>query len=155
MEPMLALAAVRSVASIVASLAQSVAPAPSRAPVRASAPRPTGPFARAASRAASFESVLSSEIGRQGAGAGALGFSPAAVQRMEAMGIRLSQAQYERLMAGVRDAAAKGSQNALVMMDGMAFTVDVREGLVTDVSNRNRIDNRVYTKIDTVVETKI
>ncbi len=155
MEPILALAAVRSVASIVASLAQSVAPAPSRAPVRASAPRPTGPFAKAAGRVDSFESVLSSEMGRQGAAAGGLGFSPAAVQRMEAMGIRLSQAQYERLMAGVRDAAAKGSQNALVMMDGMAFTVDVRQGLVTDVSNRNRIDNRVYTKIDTVVETKI
>ncbi|MFC1491134.1 hypothetical protein ACFLQ0_00900 [Nitrospinota bacterium] len=152
MEPLLALAAVRSMASIVANL---TAPAAPRAPVNTRAPRPAGPFAKAAGAEPRFENFLRSELDKSRPAAGPLAFSPEATQRMQAMGVRLSQAQYDRLMEGVREAAAKGGHRSLIMMDGLAFTVDVREGKVIDVANRNRIDTRVYTQIDSIVETKI
>lgn len=107
------------------------------------------------SQAPRFDSLLKSELGKNSAGNFLLSFSDEAAAKMEMMRVRLSPAQFEKLMEGVREAAAKGSEKSLVMMDGLAFTVDVRNGKILDVSDRSRIDTKAYTQIDSVVETRI
>ncbi len=150
MEPILALAAIKTVGGIISDL---MAPAPPRTPYIAQAPAPKGPFAKA--QGSRFDSLLKTELGKDSVGTLPLSFSPEATAKMEMMGIRLSKAQYEKLMEGVREAAAKGGQKSLIMMDGLAFVVDVGEGKILDVSDRSRLDTRVYTQIDSVVETRI
>lgn len=168
MQPILALTVARSVAGILSSLTNSAKP---QRPTHIQAPVARGPFAKAQKSAGGFDQQLRSELGRRnpiGApllsvpGAqpnapvrGAENFTAEAVKKMESMGVRLTQAQYDRLMEGVREAASRGGRKSLVMMDGLAFTVDTRAGKVLDVSERNRLDINVHTQIDSVVETRI
>lgn len=168
MGPFLALAVARSVAGIVSSLA--TAPKP-QAAARTLAPAARGAFVEAQKGGAGFDQFLREELGRRnpiGAsllsapGAqpnapvrGAENFTAEAARKMESMGIRLTQKQYDRLMEGIKEAAARGGRKSLIMMDGLAFTVDTRAGKVLDVSERSGVDIKVHTQIDSVVETKI
>ena len=150
MEPILALAAIKTVGGILSNL---MAPAPPRTPYIAKAPVAKGAFVK--SKGAQFNQLLNSKLGQNPAEALPFKFTPEAAAKLEMMGVRLTQTQYEKLMEGVKEAAAKGSRQSLVMMDGLAFVVDVGEGKILDVSDRNRLDTKVYTKIDSVVETRI
>lgn len=152
MEPILALAAIKSVAGIISNLTTPTTP---RVPHYTQAPIAKGPFAESLGQKGGFENVLSAALGKEAPQSGPLRFSPEAAKKLEMMNVRLNQTQYEKLMEGVREAAAKGSEKSLVMMDGMAFVVDVKRGEVLDVSDRNRIETKTYTRIDSVVETKI
>lgn len=150
MDPILALAAMKTVGGIVSNL---MAPAQPRTPYIAKAPVAKGAFVKG--QGPRFDSMLKSELGQSPAGAFPLKFTPEASAKMQMMGVRLNEGQYEKLMEGVREAAAKGSQQSLVMMDGLAFVVDVGEGKILDVSDRSRLDTKAYTQIDSVVETRI
>ena len=152
MEPILALTLARGVAGIVSSL---VAPRPTAAPVRVQAPTPRGAFVKASAGGDGFASVLRDELGKQSQSPMALSFTKDASQKLEQLGVSLTQDQYDRLMEGVKEAASKGGKNSLVMMDGMAFTVDVTKGKITDVARRGQASGAPNTNIDTVVETKI
>ncbi len=150
MEPILALAAIKTVGGILSNL---MAPAPPRTPYIAKAPAAKGAFVKA--KGSQFNQLLKSKVGQDSAEALPFKFTPEATAKLEMMGVRLTQTQYEKLMEGVKEASAKGSQQSLVMMDGLAFVVDVGQGKILDVSDRSRLDTKVYTQIDSVVETRI
>lgn len=78
-----------------------------------------------------------------------LTFSKHANLRLQSRNIDLSKAQIERLNDGVRIAKEKGINDSLVMMDDMAFIVNVPNNTV--VTALGDSDNKVITNIDGAV----
>lgn len=85
----------------------------------------------------------------------AVHFSKHALQRLEKRQIELAPEQNRRLESAVHAAASKGARQSLVMMDGIAFVVNVQDRTVVtalDVSGEARGDaNPVFTNIDSAV----
>jgi len=54
----------------------------------------------------------------------------------------------------VDEASLKGGQRALVLMDGMAYVVDMRDRTVVNLENRNRLAGLGDLRVDAVVEAK-
>lgn len=82
-------------------------------------------------------------------------FSKHALQRLEKRQIELAPEQNRRLESAIHAAAGKGARQSLVMMDGIAFVVNVQERTVVtalDVSGDARGDSTpVFTNIDSAV----
>lgn len=71
--------------------------------------------------------------------------------RLESRGIELGDAEWARVMGGVDRAAAKGAKESLVLMDGTALVVSVRNRtLITAVDAASSKEN-VFTNIDSAV----
>ncbi|MBI2131479.1 MAG: hypothetical protein HYT99_01445 [Candidatus Tectomicrobia bacterium] len=70
------------------------------------------------------------------------------------MGARLDEVQLGRLARAADEAALQGGQRALVLMDGMAYVVDLRDRTVVNVENRNRLASLGDLRVDAVVEAK-
>lgn len=80
-----------------------------------------------------------------------LSFSKHALQRLERRNIELDPASLARLHAGVERAAAKGSRDAVVFVDGVAFVVSVRNRTVVTAVDREHMREHVFTNIDSAV----
>ena len=66
--------------------------------------------------------------------------------------IELSPEQSERLSNGVKQADAKGINDSLVLVDSLAFIVNVpTQTVVTAMDEKNTTDNNVFTNIDGAV----
>jgi flagellar operon protein len=78
-------------------------------------------------------------------------FSGHALQRLERRGITVDPATAARLGAGVDRAAAKGSRDALVLVDGTAFVVSVANRTVITAVDPGSMKERVFTNIDSAV----
>jgi flagellar operon protein len=78
-------------------------------------------------------------------------FSGHAVERLAKRGISVDKATETRLQAGVDAAAAKGSRDALVMVDGTAFVVSVANRTVITAVDPGSMKERVFTNIDSAV----
>lgn len=88
--------------------------------------------------APSFEAFLKEE----------LTFSLHARRRLEERAISLSEAMREKLEEGLRTLEAKGGKTSLIVVDGVAFVVNVPERtVITCVDN----ENRVFTHIDSAL----
>jgi flagellar operon protein len=97
--------------------------------------------------AAAFDNVLRKQLD-QGQ---PMRFSGHALARLERRGISMDKATMARLTDGVDRAAAKGSRDALVLLDNTAFVVSVRNRtVITAVATQNMKD-RVFTNIDSAV----
>jgi flagellar operon protein len=94
-----------------------------------------------------FDQVLRTELER----ADGVKFSGHALQRLERRGIAVDQAMTDRLNAGVDAAAAKGSRDALVLVDGTAFVVSVANRTVITAVDPGSMKERVFTNIDSAV----
>jgi flagellar operon protein len=94
-----------------------------------------------------FDQVLRTELER----AGGVRFSGHALQRLQRRGIEVDQAMTDRLNAGVDRAAAKGSRDALVLVDGTAFVVSVANRTVITAVDPGSMKERVFTNIDSAV----
>lgn len=71
--------------------------------------------------------------------------------RLDSRGITLGDAEWSRVMAGVDRAAAKGAKESLVLMDGTALVVSVKNRtLITAVDAASSKEN-VFTNIDSAV----
>lgn len=71
--------------------------------------------------------------------------------RLDSRGITLGDAEWSRVMQGVDRAAAKGAKESLVLMDGTALVVSVRNRtLITAVDAASSKEN-VFTNIDSAV----
>lgn len=79
----------------------------------------------------------------------ALKFSKHANERMMQRNLELSQKQMERLENGVQKAGEKGIKESLVMVDDLAFIVNVDNSTVITAVDEN--DSRVFTNIDGAV----
>lgn len=91
----------------------------------------------------SFQEVLNSVKSNE------LVFSKHANERLLSRNIDLSDSQLERLQSGTRRAEEKGIKESLVMVDNLAFIVNVRNNTVITAVNEK--DDKVFTNIDGAV----
>ena len=78
-----------------------------------------------------------------------LHFSKHANERLADRNIDLTEEQKERLKEGVNRASSKGIRDSLVMVDNMAFIVNVtNRTVITAVDNG---DDKIFTNIDGAV----
>ena len=71
--------------------------------------------------------------------------------RLGSRNIALGEGEWARVMSGVEKAAAKGAKESLLLLDGTALVVSVRNRtLITAVDAANTREN-VFTNIDSAV----
>ncbi len=103
----------------------------------------------------SFEEVLrktsQSRQDGQAAGSKPLKFSKHASMRLENRNISLSREQNERLESGVRKAGEKGIQDSLVIVDSLAFIVNIPNKTVVTALDKSEADESIFTNIDGAV----
>ena len=80
---------------------------------------------------------------------GELKFSKHASERLNSRNIDLSEAQKERLSQAVRAAEAKGIKESLVMMDNLAFIVNVKNNTVITAVEGG--EEKIFSNIDGAV----
>ena len=95
----------------------------------------------------SFSEILKSK--QQAEPVSTLRFSKHANQRLASRNIDLSQSQLERLEASANKAKAKGIRESLVMIDDLAFIVNVPNKTV--VTAVNHTEEGIFTNIDGAV----
>lgn len=92
----------------------------------------------------SFGAVLEKEL-RQ------LKYSKHAQQRLESRNIELNDADKTRLENAVTRAEQKGANDSLVFLRDMAFIVNVKNRTVVTAIDRDRLQENVFTNIDSAV----
>ena len=92
----------------------------------------------------SFQDVLNEKVKQE------VKFSKHANQRLENRNIELSKDQLERLNQGVGQARTKQIQESLVMMDNLAFIVNVKNNTVVTAMEQGE-SGQVVTNIDGAV----
>lgn len=97
----------------------------------------------------SFEEILKQK--QDVTGSSELKFSKHAAMRLEDRNINLSEEQSERLETGVRKASEKGIRKSLVIVDSLAFIVNVPNKTVVTAMEQNESDDNIYTNIDGAV----
>lgn len=95
----------------------------------------------------SFQQILSRKQTIQEASE--LKFSKHANERLLSRNIDLSPEQIERLETGTKKASEKGITESLVMVDNLAFIVNVKNNTVITAVNDS--DDKVFTNIDGAV----
>jgi flagellar operon protein len=73
--------------------------------------------------------------------------------RIESRNIELDSSRVERLKNAVDKASTKGVRDTLVVMDDMAFVVNVNARTVITALNQNELKDNVFTHIDGAVFT--
>lgn len=98
----------------------------------------------------SFEEVLKQTQETQHA-AKPLKFSKHAAMRLENRKISLSREQNERLESAVRKAGEKGIHDSLVIVDSLAFIVNVPNKTVVTALDKSETGESIFTNIDGAV----
>lgn len=98
-------------------------------------------------RAAGFESFLQQAIDKTSG----IKFSKHAEMRMQARNIDLTQSQKEKIFDAVSKAQQKGVKDSLVILDTVAFVVNVPSKTVITAVNSNELKENVFTNIDGAV----
>lgn len=95
----------------------------------------------------SFSDILTSkaETGRE------VRFSKHASNRLSSRNIELSDSQMARLSEGTRKASMKGIKDSLVLVDSLAFIVNVPSNTVVTAMNRDEAEDNIFTNIDGAV----
>lgn len=78
-------------------------------------------------------------------------FSKHAELRLQSRNISLTQVQKDKMKEAVGKAEAKGVKDSLVLMDNLAFVVNVRSKTVITAANSNELKENVFTNIDGAV----
>jgi len=78
-------------------------------------------------------------------------FSNHAQKRLQSREIALSEEHVNRLAQAIEKAEQRGGKSSLVMMDDLAFVVNVRERLVVTAVDAQHRGEGVFTQIDSVV----
>jgi flagellar operon protein len=81
----------------------------------------------------------------------AVKFSKHAASRLETRNITLSESQIERLNEGFKRASAKGIKESLMLVDQMAFIVNIPNSTVVTAMNQGEAAENVFTNIDGAV----
>ena len=95
----------------------------------------------------SFQDVLRTKTDEKES----LKFSKHASIRLEQRGIRLTDSQMERLSDGTKQAERKGIRDSLVIVDELAFIVNVPKNTVVTAMDSTETDTNVFTNIDGAV----
>lgn len=104
----------------------------------------------AAKNGPSFQDILTkkTESTRQ---TGEIKFSKHAANRLVDRNIELTEEQVERLNLGAAKAEAKGINESLVIVDSLAFIVNVPNQTVITAMSQAETDENVFTNIDGAV----
>lgn len=94
----------------------------------------------------SFAEILEQ---KKSAEAGELKFSKHASERLVSRNIDLSESQKERLNHAVKAAQAKGIKESLVMMDNLAFIINVKNNTVVTAVTGG--EEKIFSNIDGAV----
>lgn len=78
-----------------------------------------------------------------------LKFSKHANERLASRNIDLTDEQYKRLQDGARKASEKGIKESLVLVDDLAFIVNIRNNTVITAVNEG--EEKIFTNIDGAV----
>lgn len=71
--------------------------------------------------------------------------------RLESRNIDLQPEQWNRVLEGIDRAAAKGAKESLVMVDGAALVVSVKNRTVITAVDQANLKENVFTNIDSAV----
>lgn len=96
----------------------------------------------------SFKEILGQKSEEQTEG---LKFSKHASYRLSDRGIRLTDSQLERLNEGTGKARQKGINDALVVVDDLAFIVNIPNSTVITAMDNSQTDEKVFTNINGAV----
>ena len=99
----------------------------------------------------SFGEVLRQQQDLAAEQATELKFSRHAASRLESRGINLSTEQSARLESGVEQAKAKGINESLVLVDSLAFIVNVPNRTVVTAMDQEETNSNIFTNIDGAV----
>ena len=97
--------------------------------------------------ARSFEEILQEKAGKSTG----IKFSKHASMRLEERNIRLTEEQNQRLQNGVEKAGEKGIRESLVMIDSLAFIVNVPNKTVVTAMDQIETQTNIFTNIDGAV----
>ncbi len=95
----------------------------------------------------SFQEILESTQGSSRE----VRFSKHAAQRLSNRNIELTENQKERLQAGTAKASQKGIRESLVLVDQLAFIVNIPNNTVVTAMQQNETDENIFTNIDGAV----
>ena len=96
---------------------------------------------------ASFEEIFKQKL----ESASELKFSKHATQRLDDRNIELTEEQSLRLNEGVQKAQVKGITDSLVLVDTLAFIVNVPNQTVVTAMDQTESDENIFTNIDGAV----
>lgn len=94
----------------------------------------------------SFQSILESQYAKQDS---VLKFSKHANERLQSRNIDLSEEQLEKLSTGTKKAQEKGISESLVIVDNIAFIVNVKNSTVITALDEG--EDKIFTNIDGAV----
>ncbi len=78
-------------------------------------------------------------------------FSKQAKEQMQSRGITLNVDDLVKLDKAINKAETKGAREALIMLNGNAFVVDVNDRTIINAMNRNEVKSHVFTKLDSAI----
>ena len=99
----------------------------------------------------SFQDILKEKQSGTVTEAPDLRFSKHASGRLADRNIELTSGQMERLSDGARKAGEKGIQESLVVLDGLAFIVNIPNKTVVTAMEQAETQDNVFTNIDGAV----
>ena len=99
----------------------------------------------------SFRDVLQQKTAEAIGTSGVVKFSKHASVRMADRNIELSSTQLERLNDGVKKAGQKGIKDSLVIVDELAFIVNVPNNTVVTAMDSTEANENVFTNINGAV----
>ncbi|WP_427051801.1 TIGR02530 family flagellar biosynthesis protein [Paenibacillus sp. TC-CSREp1] len=74
-----------------------------------------------------------------------------AAKRLEQRGIELKSEQMKQIGSALDKAAAKGAKESLILMQDMAFIVNVKNRTVVTAMDSESMKDNVFTQIDSAV----
>ncbi|NLL92997.1 MAG: flagellar protein [Clostridiales bacterium] len=98
-----------------------------------------------------FEDILNQKKIQNIPNTEGLKFSKHATSRLEDRNINLTREQFERLENGTKKAEEKGINESLMIMDNMAFIVNVKNNTVVTAMDQESSKENVFTNIDGAV----
>jgi flagellar operon protein len=78
-------------------------------------------------------------------------FTKHALDRLRQRNIKLDAQAVNRLTGGIASAAAKGSRDSVIFVDGTAFVVSVKNNTVITAVGSEHMREHVFTNIDSAV----
>lgn len=99
----------------------------------------------------SFQEILQQKQTGITQNTGNLRFSKHAVNRLSDRNIELTTAQMQRLNDGAKKAGEKGIQESLVIVDELAFIVNIPNKTVVTAMDQTETADNVFTNIDGAV----
>jgi flagellar operon protein len=99
----------------------------------------------------SFEEILRKKQQAIPTEGSTLKFSKHALNRLEERSIELSDEQVNRLNEGAKKASEKGIKESLVIMDSLAFIVNVQNNTVVTAIDQTTTNENIFTNIDGAV----